>query len=211
MPPIPFPWPHDPTVRGWWLDITWPVTPADHTTLSWMVQQFPGGPPHRSDYVTLMQHWDHDHGLTDAASPLPHWGWWFFLAIAGHHQLWRLLWRAQHHGVTLTEIHATIQLPALPGDAWWMTHPIDPPVWAHTWRTIPWPADPEWRHVLWMTAIWATWRMEFWNTWRTSSRSLNGTMTPIRGWPRWPAWDAAWRWWKPYWVQCHRASLHTVS
>lgn len=125
-----------------------------------MVQQFPGGPPHHADYVTLMQHWDHDDGGADPARSLPRWGWWFFLAIAGHHQLWRLIWRAQNHGITLTEMHAMMLLPALPGDAWWMTHPVDPAAWAHTRRTIQWPDDPDWRHALWMTAIWATWRLQ---------------------------------------------------
>ncbi len=174
-----YPWPIPPFTTAWHLTTLIPLHASDQTTITWMLTQYPGGPPQSSDYMDLMMTWV-DQAVF--ATNIPDaFGWWFFLSILGNHQLWKQFWKIQMRGVVIEEIQCNLIVPAQPCDRLWLQYPMTLAQWIDKIQTADLPTDPDLRQKILRLAVWMGWRLAFWQQWRERQNELTWHVTPIVG------------------------------
>ena len=173
-------WPISPFTKGWRVAVTIPLVDADRTTIDWMLRQFPGGPPRVADFPQLINPWLEASERNDALFHRS--GWWFFLSILGHNQLWKLFWRAQMQQVQLDEVSCDIIVPRLSWDDLWLTHPLTISQWLTQVGTVTWPTDPTWSDSAMFLTVWIGWRIGFWQQWRTHPELWTNRVRVVHGW-----------------------------
>lgn len=149
------PWPRAPWIRGWHLQGTIPLTNDDLQILEMLVQTYPGGPPTSDDWSDLLAGWLRFATLPQIASDprLSLFGWWFFLSLAGHQQLWRTWWKVlMRSDFTPQSITLDFRIRAIPRDAVWMRG-WTTAAWIRQLDRLAWPDDPAWRREV--QAAWA--------------------------------------------------------